>query len=55
MKAVTPQQILEYMTFEVRVYMAMRYFKTTRCCLTLEQITHICEEEIKVIFKTLEK
>jgi len=45
----TKTELWDYMTQEVREYMGMRYFQTTRCLLTAEQIDQICESEIIAI------
>jgi len=45
----TKTELWDYMTQEVREYMGMRYFQTTRCLLTAEQIDHICESELAVL------
>ena len=45
----TTKELWEYFDLNTREYMAIRYYKTTRCMLTPEQIEHICLEELKVL------
>lgn len=45
----TPEELWDNLTNEVREYMANRYFQTTRCCLKPEDIQYICEEEINFL------
>lgn len=45
----TNEQLWNYFSQEMKEYMANRYFKTTRCLLTKEQIDYICTEELKVL------